>query len=100
MQTRTVALASWALLGVPLAFGLVSYLSALLQDRTPQLTGPLAFVWVTVLVVCAWSGAKALLRLLTAPPLIRIGAVVAYVLGMYFVLLGIGFISLCAYGCG
>jgi hypothetical protein len=99
MNIRTVLLGSWATVGVPIIFALASYLSAQFVANVTPYAAVRLIVWLTVFVLIIASGLKALLGIIKANRYVKAVVGIAYAAIMYFVLLGVGFIGMCAYDC-
>jgi len=86
----------WALVGVPLAYGVLAFVAALLIFGY-ELSGEWAVIATVIgLVLFIWSGAKALLSIVWARRSPRVLAVIAYAAVMYVCLQGVGFLSMMA----
>jgi len=96
-----VSRSAWALLGVPAVFAGASYLLAMQLGKHGNGSNALLVIWIATLVFLIASGFKALIGITPAGRLLRIVIGLCYLGGMYVLLLGVGFISMCAFGgCG
>jgi hypothetical protein len=102
MIKRSLLLWAWALFGVPTTYALAVLFVAMAMDKFPNSLFPL-IAGVAALVLCIFSGLKALQRVVSADAgrMLRIIFAVAYVGGMYAVCMIVGLFAMFAYGgCG
>jgi hypothetical protein len=102
MIKRSLLLWTWALFGVPTTYGITVFFVAMALDKYPHSNFPLV-TGIAALVLCIFSGLKALQRIVSAGTrrTLKIILAIAYSGGMYVLCMIVGFFAMFAYGgCG
>lgn len=98
MDKRAVLSVGWALVGLPLvvaglAFGLSSPEMDWVGDKL-RLVG-----WLVILTFSLWFGVRPFVSAFPVGRIGKVGLGIGYAVFMYFALIGLGFIAMCAHGC-